>query len=848
MSKARLCVLVCALALSVVSLASAGEHLYGFIRLVGIESAEVEGRFDGIKAAVKDGHLKLAARGDESSYFYAGPKGERLLQSLGITHEIIMEDVGSLEIYMVPRGEDHAALPAEYQSWIVKKESGLYLVAVEEGEAVGIHMLPLKKRLPLPMDADLPLLEQREKDRAPGRMLSGPPTPIIYDPDIQAMVDAVSQSRLYSTLSDLSGENSVVVGGQTYTINTRYTPNPMCRIAGQYLLETFEDMGLDVEYDYFRFFTQVKRVVFPEDNQTGWAIGRAGLILKTYDGGLNWDEQDSGLDTVLWDIVMHDNTSGCIAGNYGVVLKTDDGVNWQEVSTPTSNDLFGIHFSDASTGFCCGENGTILRTLNGGSSWSSVSSGTSQDLNSIWFTSVSVGWVVGDYGVIRKTTDGGASWSSVSSPVGYDLFDLCFDDANTGWISGGSGTVLKTEDGSNWSVLGTPTSEDLLSVFFVTDQIGWICGTGGALYKTWNGGSTWIDLNYEYTVNLRDIFFVNNTEGWMSGLGLIYRSTDGGASWVDQEYGIHSGDVNVVATKPGTTNPEEIYIICGHYDSISNNPDYLAPGADDNGTGTVGVLEAAWILRDYDFEATIRFICFSREEQGLVGSAAYAQEAKDKGDSIIAVLNFDMIGYEDVDPEDLNIICNTPSIWLGDQFEAAAGLYVPELSIHRQVMSRVGSDNSSFWDRGYDGFCGIEDSPLNNPYYHRTTDNISTIDFDFYVQSVKGAIASLAELARPDDGLSGVVSTVEPRVLKAAPNPGRGMIAFEMKTDGPQPVRFDIYDVNGRHVKTLGSSVDGGMARATWAGDDVAGSPVGAGIYFVRTGGQTQGTKVILLK
>ena len=163
---------MCALALTVVSLASAGEHLYGFTRLVGIESAEVEGRFDEIKTAVNDGRLKLAARGDEASYFYAGPKGEKLLQSQGITHEIVMEDVGSREIYLVPRGEGHAALPAEYQSRIVKAESGLYLVAVDEADAVGIHLLPLKKQLPLPVKPGLPLLAQ---DEAPDRLLAGSP-------------------------------------------------------------------------------------------------------------------------------------------------------------------------------------------------------------------------------------------------------------------------------------------------------------------------------------------------------------------------------------------------------------------------------------------------------------------------------------------------------------------------------------------------------------------------------------------------------------------------------------------------------------------------------------------------
>lgn len=845
MSQAKLGALICVLAVAVVSFASAGEHSYGLTRLVGVESAALEGRLDEVETAVDRGQLTLAARGEGSLYFYAGLKGENLLESLGVDHEILMEDVGSREIYMIPRGEDQAALPAEYVAGVVKEERGFYLVAVDEAGAVGIHMLPLKKRLPLPTEAGLPLRVQASE---PERGLSSAPSPLIYNPDIQAMVDSVSPSRLYSTLSDLSGENSVVIGGETMTINTRYSTTEMCKKAGQFIRERFEELGLDTEYDYFNFMTQIKSVDFPVDNQTGWVVGRNGLIMRTLDGGLNWDVEESGETVTLWSLVMLDNSHGCTVGNGGLILITDDGSTWQRVYPPTSNDLFGVFFVDAGTGFCCGASGTILKTVNGGSSWTSISSGTSQDLNSICFTGSSIGWVVGTNGQIRRSTDAGSSWSSVSSPVSYDLFDLCFQGEDNGWISGEAGTILRTTDGSTWAAMTVPTGEDLLSVFFISDLMGWTCGKTGAMFKTFDGGVTWHDLNYEYTVHLQDVFFVDNNEGWLTGPGLIYHTTNGGLDWDSQAYGIHAGDYNVVATKPGTTNPDEIYIICGHYDDRSPIATTYAPGADDNGTGTVAAIEAARVLKNYDFEATIRFVCFSREEQGLIGSGAYAREAYEKGDSIVAALNFDMIGYEDIDPENLEIICNTASLWLGDEFQAAAGLYVPELAIHRQLSSYVGSDNSSFWDYDYSSFCGIEDSPLHNPYYHQTTDRVSTLDFDFYTQSVKGGIATLADLARPDGSSSSVAATFEPRVLKARPNPGRGAIAFEMKTLDAAPARLDIYDVTGRLVNTLSPTVDGAMARATWTGRDVAGSPVGAGIYFVRPEGHTQATKVILLK
>jgi hypothetical protein len=206
---------------------------------------------------------------------------------------------------------------------------------------------------------------------------------------------------------------------------------------------------------------------------------------------------------------------------------------------------------------------------------------------------------------------------------------------------------------------------------------------------------------------------------------------------------------NIIAEKRGETDPGEILIICAHYDSTSNEPNILAPGADDNASGTAAVMEAARILRLYPFDFTIRFIAFSAEEWGLYGSKYYAAQSRNRGERIIGVINLDMIAYADAMPENLELIVNETSDWLAERLGLSAGSYTG-LPVHKIVdPSAVYSDHASFWDTGYSALLGIEDDPLTNPYYHQTTDTVSTLNFDFYTNAAKTALGTLAELAQP---------------------------------------------------------------------------------------------------
>ncbi|QPQ56025.1 M28 family peptidase [Allosphingosinicella flava] len=105
--------------------------------------------------------------------------------------------------------------------------------------------------------------------------------------------------------------------------------------------------------------------------------------------------------------------------------------------------------------------------------------------------------------------------------------------------------------------------------------------------------------------------------------------------------------VDVIAVQKGTERPNDVVIITGHIDSRVTdvmNATADAPGANDDGSGTVAVIEAARVLSKHKFPATIVYGVLSGEEQGLVGAKILADYAKAQGWNVIANLNNDIIG------------------------------------------------------------------------------------------------------------------------------------------------------------------------------------------------------------
>lgn len=104
---------------------------------------------------------------------------------------------------------------------------------------------------------------------------------------------------------------------------------------------------------------------------------------------------------------------------------------------------------------------------------------------------------------------------------------------------------------------------------------------------------------------------------------------------------------NVIATLKGTTNPERVYVVSGHYDSMCTSPTDAkcdAPGANDDASGTAAVVELARVMSKRKFDATIVFMTVPGEEQGLLGAAHYAEQAKQTSMDIEGMFTNDIVG------------------------------------------------------------------------------------------------------------------------------------------------------------------------------------------------------------
>lgn len=215
---------------------------------------------------------------------------------------------------------------------------------------------------------------------------------------------------------------------------------------------------------------------------------------------------------------------------------------------------------------------------------------------------------------------------------------------------------------------------------------------------------------------------------------------------------------NVIGTLDGATNPSDVYILVAHLDDLPSSG--TAPGANDNGSGSAAVLTAAKALSCWGVKNTVKFLNATGEEQGLLGSEAYAADAQTRGELIRGVINYDMIGWAgDGIPavENLDLDYNAPSQWLAQRFIDAAANYGTGLVVNPILCpSLTVSDHAPFWQRGWSAICGITDNEGycgaagNYPPYHTSGDTIAANgSLAFFYKVVKTTVATLAELGDP---------------------------------------------------------------------------------------------------
>jgi hypothetical protein len=213
---------------------------------------------------------------------------------------------------------------------------------------------------------------------------------------------------------------------------------------------------------------------------------------------------------------------------------------------------------------------------------------------------------------------------------------------------------------------------------------------------------------------------------------------------------------NIIATQLGKTNPENIYIVCAHYDSVA---DYCAS---DNASGTAAVLEIARLLSTQCTDNTIVYALWDEEEIGLRGANFYAGQAAANGDNILGVLNIDMMGYDGNDDNDFDIDVRNIANSIAMKDDIISVLNTPEygftLNVNVINPGTTASDHSRFWANGFSAVL-VGEAWSNNdetPFYHTSNDRTATLNLPYYHELTKLIFAYMATKA----GLTDADSTV----------------------------------------------------------------------------------------
>ena len=245
---------------------------------------------------------------------------------------------------------------------------------------------------------------------------------------------------------------------------------------------------------------------------------------------------------------------------------------------------------------------------------------------------------------------------------------------------------------------------------------------------------------------------------------------------------------NIIATLKGTTDPDRVYIVSGHYDTMCTSPTDAkcdAPGANDDGSGTSAVLELARLMSKHKFDATIVFMTVPGEEQGLLGATYFAEQAKVKAMNIEGMFTNDIIGgvtsqknspnrnkvrvfSEGVSSNETEPQANSRRSVGGENDSASRQLarYMKEQSdkylktfkvwmIYRRDRYGRGGDHIPFLERG---FTAVRVTEVDEDYTHqhqnvRTENGVfygdtpEFVDFEYTANVTRVNLISLASLA-----------------------------------------------------------------------------------------------------
>ena len=233
-----------------------------------------------------------------------------------------------------------------------------------------------------------------------------------------------------------------------------------------------------------------------------------------------WIQQNSGTSHYLNDVYCITADTVIVVGTAGTILRTTNGGDqWNVIPSPTNERLTCIKFADSQTGYITGWYGTLLKTSDGGQTWQSLNTG----YNNVFFISIGCVsadtlYIGGSGGTILKTTDGGTTWSSENAGTTHNIMDIEMINNNLGYAVSDShnGKIIKKENvGIQWNVIAQ--SSDFSAVHMLNALEGVVLSQGGSFGLTQNGGNDFIGIVPQESHCANDIYASDISHIWVVG-------------------------------------------------------------------------------------------------------------------------------------------------------------------------------------------------------------------------------------------------------------------------------------------------------------------------------------------
>ena len=281
--------------------------------------------------------------------------------------------------------------------------------------------------------------------------------------------------------------------------------------------------------------------------QVAWAVGRWGVILRTVNGGQQWENIGGVPDTALvFDVEAFDSQRAFIVANEGVLAggtnntyiskTTNGGANWTKVYDQTGGWVTDIQMFDNTHGMAIGDplNGywVIKESFDGGSNWQPITNplpaiGAEYGYSVNWVNN-SICWFGTDSSRAYYSSDGGQNWSIVEIPPLQNITRIAFTGSGIGLVAGDSQIFQTTDQGTNWQEVTSPVAGGFIYSLMYHNNYFWLL-INNFIYRSSDDGLNWT-LETTGPANLRYLSLVTDaqgTYGWAVGnQGTILRYSD----------------------------------------------------------------------------------------------------------------------------------------------------------------------------------------------------------------------------------------------------------------------------------------------------------------------------------